>query len=73
MDFIRGDIGQIYVTNPDFSSNGSVLSAVFVLLQFFPRNVFFKLASFQESCYHFFIRPEDRARLSSNPSAAAGG
>jgi hypothetical protein len=49
-----------------------VLSAVFVLLQFFPRNVFFKLASFQESCYHFFIRPEDRALLESNPSAAAG-
>jgi len=39
---------------------------------FFLRNMFFKLASFQESCYHFFIRPEDRALLESNPSAAAG-
>jgi hypothetical protein len=39
---------------------------------FFLRNVFFKLVSFQESCYPFFIRPEDRALLESNPSAAAG-
>jgi len=38
----------------------------------FPRNVFFKLASFQESCYHLFIRPDGRALLESNPSAAAG-
>ena len=29
------DRGQLYVTNSVFSSNGSVLSAVFDLLQFF--------------------------------------
>jgi hypothetical protein len=35
-DVISIGSGQLYVTNSDFSSNGSVLSAVFVLLQFFP-------------------------------------
>jgi hypothetical protein len=47
-----------------------MLNDVFVLPPFAWHRVF-KLASFQESCYHFFIRPEDRALLESNPSAVA--
>jgi hypothetical protein len=30
-----------------------------------------KLASLQVSCYYFFIRPEDRTLLESNPKATA--